>query len=116
MNTVTITENIVWDNDMKLHEQSQEAQTWYNDNIHPMLSFSVPKEIKQSVVDRLGLTGEVNEEPLQPDTISPVFDTFGRPSKWKFYFDRFLVIVETVYMNQSVNWNLNYIKATITES
>jgi hypothetical protein len=39
---IQITENTVWDNGLKLHEQAREAQEWYGERIAPLLSYYVP--------------------------------------------------------------------------
>ena len=106
---VNITEEIVWNNELKLHEQSIEAQEWYNTNILPLLSFHIPKEIKQDVADRLNLEGTMPDEPTDEKTPPIVIDDFARPQKWIIKTDTFDIEVEYFYMNQNVNWNLDYI-------
>ena|GEM_PF-2980794 len=116
MKTV-INENVTWDNELKLVDQSEQAQAWYNENIAPLLSWSVPNEIKQEAVDRLGLHGKIVEDTKEPEKISPsIFDRFARPEKWKFYFSDYQITITNHYMLNSENWNMDYIKVNIEKN
>jgi hypothetical protein len=107
---------VVWDNDVPLHEQAQEAQERYHENIGPKLSYYVSKELKEEYVRAHGLTVEIPNEELRGEYLPVFIDRFCRPKKWVFDESGFHFDVENIYMNENENWNLNYVMVKISNN
>ena len=107
----------IWDNSKKLDEQTEEALSWYQEEIAPLLSYRAPMEVKKEAAGRLGLEGEITEESGETDQIPPIeWDAFARPVKWIFSINGFSLEIENFYKNKSVNWNLDYTSVKIAEN
>lgn len=115
MEKIVIKEGVEWDNEVYLHEQSAEAQEWYQENIAGLLSFNIAKELKERYLKDNNLLGIVPDEP-ETGGYKPIeIDAFCRPSVWEFEYDGLMVRIQYEYMDQSTAWRMNKIHVKIYE-
>lgn len=112
---IRITENTVWDNGMKLHEQTPAAQQWYREHIAPLLSYYVPELAKMEYLAANGIAGNVPHEGMAGRYL-PETDAWCRPSKWEFDEKDFHFEVLNTYMGENTGWNLDFITVKISEN
>lgn len=79
---IRITEKVTWDTGAM--RQSEEALTWYRENVLPQLEQS-----------------------------EPVVDQYGRPKFWRIETDGVTVMRERIYIAESTSWALKEDKITI---